>query len=98
MEQIGLALSLYSWIALAFIVVLVYHIARFYQQKSGERSHYRWFLVPAGLFTASGVVCVLPGGCRDVLFNVSNALLLVGGVVLIALSRSLFVIMTGGRK
>ncbi len=97
MEKIGLALSLYSWVALAFIVILMFLIARFYQQKSGFRSYYRLFLVPATLFVLSGLIYVFSRGSRVVGFC-SDALLLVGGIILIFLSRSLFVRMTGGRQ
>jgi len=97
MNIIGLALSLYSWFLLAFIVMLMFLIARFYQQKSGFLSHYRLFLVPAVLFVLIALTDVLPHASR-VVGLLAEALLLAGGIFLIVLSRMLFVSMTGGRK
>jgi hypothetical protein len=97
MNMIGLALSLYSWFVLAFIVMLMFLIARFYQQKSGLLSHYRLFLVPAALFVLIALTDVLPRDSR-VVGLLAESLLLAGGIFLIVLSRTLFVIMTGGRK
>jgi hypothetical protein len=97
MNLVGLALSLYSWLVLAFIVMLMFLIARFYQEKSGFLSHYRLFLVPALLFILIALTDVLPRGSR-VVGLLAELLLLIGGIILIVLSRTLFVIMTGGRK
>lgn len=97
MDKIGLVLSLYSWVALAFIVILMFLIARFYQQKSGFRSHYQLFLVPAALFVLSGLLYVFSQGSGGVRLC-ADALLLIAGIILIFLSRSLFVKMTGGRR
>jgi hypothetical protein len=82
---------------LAFIVVLMFLIARFYQQKSGFSSHYRLFLLPAFLFVLSGVLYLLPRESRVVGLG-ADLSLLVGGITLILLSRTLFVRMTGGKR
>jgi hypothetical protein len=97
MDKIGALLGLYSWVALAFVVTLMFLIARFYQQKSGFCSHYRLFLIPAALFLFSGVMYLVPRGSR-IVGLVADTLLLVGGLMLILVSRSLFVRMTGGRR
>ncbi len=46
-------LSLYTWFALAALLLIALLIARFYQQFSGEKTHFRWFFVPIVLFGAS---------------------------------------------
>lgn len=102
---IGSILVVYSWITAALMTLSLYLIGRFYQMRYGQRSYYRFFLVPAILFLAAGV--------WDAFFAneyTDNAMLdfvgawgpdllwLVGGVVLIFLSYSLYRTMMGGRR
>lgn len=93
MENLTAILYLYSWLAFAFVLVLLFLIARFYEQKSGRRSHYHLFLVPPVAFLLAALLDRTMSDCSPV----TDGLMLVAGLLLIALSWRLLVVMTGGR-
>jgi Ca2+/H+ antiporter len=47
---LGQLLSLYTWFVLAALLLITLLIARFYQQFSGEKTHFRWLVLPILLF------------------------------------------------
>jgi hypothetical protein len=97
MREIGLILNVYSWLAIAAVLMMMFLIARFYEQKSRQRSHYRLFAVPAALFIVAAV-CPVLFGSSPVARLLAYGLLWIGGGTLIYLSRWFFKVMTGGRK
>ncbi len=86
-------LTLYSWLAIGALVGMLALIARFYQLRSGERSHYRLFLIPLALLVVGGVLQALwgefPAGSPA-----SEALLCLGGSGLLGLGYLLLQLMT----
>jgi hypothetical protein len=97
MISINLVLMTYSWVIIAILLFFLFLIARFYERKAHQRSHYQLFLFPLVLFLlatlrydflfASSFVGDLLG---DILFSA-------GGVATIILGYHLLNLMTGGR-
>jgi hypothetical protein len=88
-------LTLYSWFPFAGLIVFLLLIARFYQKFSGERTHFRWFVLPAVLFGAAVVrYSSINQVTGDWFGDLSMA---VGGIILIVLSVRLVIGMTAGR-
>ncbi|MGQ9585076.1 MAG: hypothetical protein ACUVXG_06700 [Anaerolineae bacterium] len=86
-----------AWIAATALVFCLYMIARFFQQKSGERSYYQLFLVPLGLYLVTAFRCVVSDA--DFAVNLpSDALLFLAGASTVTLGSYLYNLMTGGRK
>jgi uncharacterized membrane protein YdcZ (DUF606 family) len=95
LETVSRFLLLYGAFITGAVLVFMYLIARFYQRNTGDRTHYRWFLLP--------VLC----GAVALIHNASNSrpqgdwlshgLWIVGGVSLLALSLHLHRVMTQGR-
>lgn len=84
------------WGMVAFLLMILFAIARFYQITSGQRSHYRWFLAPMALLSAGAVRYAMLGDFRgDAL---GDGLMAAGGSVLIVLAVWLLRLMTGGRR
>ena len=85
-------LILYDWFLLVVLIVFLLLIARFYQRFSGEKTHFRLFLIPIMLF---GVQAVRQTNfARD---DVGNILAAVAGIMLIILCIFLYWRMTAGR-
>jgi len=83
---------LYGWFLLVGLIVFLMLIARFYQRFSGEKTHFRLYLLPMLLFGAQAVRQTnFP---HDALGNLFAA---VGGAILLALSIFLYWRMTAGR-
>ena len=89
-------LTLYVWVAVGVLIVVLNRIARFYQITSGRRSYYQLFWAP--------LVCLSLGALRyatqgtlagDVL---GDGLMLIGGALLIGLGYYLLKLMTGSRS
>ena len=77
-------LALYTWFPLAGLIIFLLLIARFYQKFSGERTHYRWFVLPVILF---GAAVVRYSTINQVTGDwLGDLLLAVGGLALIVLS------------
>ena len=88
--------TLVFWGIVAFLLVILFAIARFYQITSGRRSHYRWFLAPTVLLSASALRYATLGDFRgDAL---GDSLMVAGGGVLIVLALWLLRLMTEGRR
>lgn len=89
-------LMLYAWFPLAALITIMLMIARFYESFSGERSYFRWYLLPIVLFAGGAVryssINMLSG---DLL---GDSLMAMGGLILLVLSAHLYHLMTSGRK
>jgi len=96
MELLDELLMLYTLLAIGALVGMLALIARFYQLRSGERSRYRLFLVPLGLFALGGLYQALtiriPGDDP-----VDDALLFLGGASLFGLCYLVLHLMTRRR-
>jgi hypothetical protein len=89
-------LILYTWFLLAAFIFLFLLIARFYQNFSGENTHFRLFIVPIILFGAAAVrYTSIKQVTRDPLADLLSA---AAGFTLLVLSISLYRWMTGGRE
>ncbi|MEZ4670529.1 MAG: hypothetical protein R3E39_21690 [Anaerolineae bacterium] len=88
-------LTLYTWFPLAFVLVFLLLIARFYQRFSSTRTYYEWFALPLFLFGAAAMryssVDQLAGDW------IGDVLLGGGGIMLLALSLFLYYRMTRSR-
>ena len=97
MTSINLVLMTYSWVIIAILLFFLFLIARFYERKAHQRSHYQLFLLPLVLF--------LLGTLRyDFLFAgdfvgdlLGDTLFFTGGVASAILGYHLLNLMTGGR-
>lgn len=97
MVVINLILMTYSWVTIAILLFFLFLIARFYERKAHQKSHYQLFLFPLVLF--------LLGTLRyDFLFAgnfvgdpFGDTLFFAGGVATTILSYHLLNLMTGGR-
>lgn len=89
-------LYLYSWFPLAALIVMVLLIARFYQNFSGERTYFSFYVIPLVLFGASAVrYASLNQVAGDMFADVLSG---AAGIVLLYLSLLLFRLMMTGRK
>ena len=97
MTGINLVLMTYSWVIMAILLFFLFLIARFYERKAHQRSHYQLFLLPLILF--------LLGTLRyDFLFVgnfvgdlLGDTLFFAGGVAAAILGYHLLNLRTGGR-
>ena len=88
-------LLIYSWFPLAAIIAILLLIARFYQQFSGERTFYLFYVVPLVLFGMGAVrYASLDMVAGDPLGDLLSGL---AGAILVALSLWLYLRMTTGR-
>jgi hypothetical protein len=94
MELFHQIATIYAWGAITILLLFLYLIARFYEHKAGQRSHYSLFLVPTGLF--------LFGAMRYAFFAADfvgdpagDAALFAGGTALFLLGHFLLDLMTG---
>ena len=89
-------LILYLWFPLAALLFFLLLIARFYQKFSGERTFFRFFLVPVVLF---GGAVVRYASIDQVIGDpVGDLLLAVAGVVLVGLCFTLYRLMIVQQK
>jgi hypothetical protein len=89
-------LWLYAWFPLATIIFLMLLIARFYENFSGDRTYYTFYLIPLVLFGGSAVRYASINSISGDLFG--DIMSAAAGVVLITLSLFLFRLMVAGRK
>lgn len=47
-------LTIYNWIAVSLLIFCLLLIARFYQEKSRQKSYYQIYLLPIALFVVTG--------------------------------------------
>ena len=90
------ALIIYTWIIICIHLFFLYAIARFYEEKSGQRSYYALFLVPIGLFVASAVIYSFPEPNITGTFW-GDLTRFIGGIVLGGTGYFLLRLMVGGR-
>ena len=91
------ALTLYNWGVVAVLLIFQFLIARFYDKKSGQRTYYALFLVPALLFLVAAARYAFWVG--DLAGDVwSDSLLFFGGGILVTLSAFLSRLMMGGER
>ncbi len=90
-------LMAWSWVAATAVLFCLYMIARFFQQKAGQRSYYELFLIPLVLYLFASFRCLLPGSdyATD---EMANVLLFLAGSGTLALGNYLLNLMTGGRR
>jgi len=97
MKIVNSVLTLYNWGAVAVLLIFQFLIARFYEKKSGQRSYYAVFVIPAVLFLVASARYAF--WVNDLAGDVwGDSLLFVGGGILITLSALLFRLMMGGRR
>ena len=97
MEILNRVLTIYNWGIVVILLIFQFLIARFYEKKSGQRSYYALFLIPALLFLIASLryafgVCDLAGDVWG------DGLLFMGGGILVVLSTLLFRLMMGGKN
>jgi hypothetical protein len=88
-------LVLYTWFPLAALLFFLMLIGRFYERFSGQRTRFRWFVLPILLFGAAAVRYASSGRLTSDLLG--DVLAAAGGVILIYLSISLYHLMTTNR-
>jgi UDP-N-acetylmuramyl pentapeptide phosphotransferase/UDP-N-acetylglucosamine-1-phosphate transferase len=88
-------LLLATWFIQTAVVFVLLLIARFYQRFSGERTRFRWYLLPIALYGAGAVHTA--NTLHSGIDGLSAALLGSAGVTLGALSLRLYRQMTIGR-
>lgn len=103
-EILSSALTIYSWIIAAILILFLFLIGRFYELRFGQKSYHQLLLLPLFFFVLSAVWDVFvsneytgnPG--LDFVGSLwSDLLLFVAGLGLIVLCYSLFRLMMGGR-
>jgi hypothetical protein len=89
-------LTLYIWVGVAALLMLLYRIAHFYQVTTGLRSRYRFFLVPVFMFSA-GMLRYLTTNIKVAGDILGDLLFFLGGISLSLIGYFLLKLMTGGR-
>ena len=89
--------TIYVWGRVCILLFFLYAIARFYEEKSGRRSHYMLFLIPIVLFAIAAIRYALLGSgiTGDFLGDLMRC---IGGVVLGGTGIFLLGLMIGGRS
>lgn len=89
------ALTIFSWFAITILLILLLLIARFYQNVSGERTHFWVFSLPVVVFGLAAArysfVDQLNGDA------LGDVLWLLGGLLLAGMCIYLYNVMTAGR-
>lgn len=88
-------LTLYLWFPLAFVLVFLLLIARFYQRFASERTFFQWFAVPILMYGMAIMRYASIGQLAGDGFG--DALMGMAGVVLLTLSLFLYYRMTQNR-
>lgn len=89
-------MALCTWGGVGLLIVLLYQIARFYQITAGERSHYRWFILPLVLFVLAGIRYAWIADFAGDFWG--DGLLFLAGSSLFVLGYHLLNLMMGGRQ
>jgi len=88
-------LTLYVWFPLAFVLVFLLLIARFYQRFASERTFFEWFAVPILFF---GAAVMRYASIGQIAGDLPGDLLMgVAGMTLLSLSVFLYYRMTQNR-
>jgi hypothetical protein len=90
-------LTLFIWIGIGVLLLLINRIARFYELTTGVRSYHRLFFVPILLLIAGAAryLMIDTGFAGDV---VGDILFFTGGACLAFIGYFLLKLMTGGRS
>jgi hypothetical protein len=96
-EILDSILTLYAWFIALLLMVILCLIARFYQLKSGQRSYFQLFMVPALLFLGAGIRYAI-GANVWIGDQAADALLFLAGILTVWLGGYLLRIMLGGRR
>ena len=97
MVSINLVLMTYSWVIIAILLFFLFLIARFYERKAHQRSHYQLFLLSSALFLLGTLRYVFLFADNFVGDLLGDTLFFAGGVATIILGYRLLNLMTGGR-
>ena len=98
MQTLESILILSAWIASTALVVAIFLIARFYELKSGECTHYKMFIAPAVFFFIAGIRSAFFARADWVGDYAANLLFLCGSVVVFILGNRLLKLMTGRQR
>jgi len=90
-------LTLYTWVGIVALLLLLYRIGHFYQVTTHVQSHYRLFLLPMALFFA-GMLRYLAVDIQVAGDEVGDLLFFLGGVSLSLIGYFLLKLMTGGGR
>lgn len=96
MENAIRVVAAITWAGVGFLVLMLWRIARFYEQSSGKPA-YAYLFIPPLLFLLGGAACYIVLDVDFVGHNVADALLIVGGVLLSLATILLGQIMVGER-
>jgi hypothetical protein len=97
MTDLNLVLMTYSWGIIAILLFFLFLIARFYERKAQQNSHYQLFLLPLVLFLLATLRYDFLSADNFVGDSLGDTLFLAGGVATTILSYHLLNLMTGGR-
>ncbi len=95
LNAVNYLLTFYIWGGVGLLVIVLYHVGRFYQINAEESSHYRWFLVPFALFILAAIRYAHVGDFAG--DPMGDILLLLAGSSLFLLGFHLLNLMMGGR-
>jgi len=87
----------YSWVIIAILLFFLFLIARFYERKAHQRSHYQLFLLPLVLFLLATLRYDFVFAGKFVGDQLGDTLFFAGGMATIVLGYRLLNLMTGGR-
>jgi hypothetical protein len=97
MTMIKLVLMTYSWVIIAILLFFLFLIARFYERKAHQRSHYQLFLLPLVLFLLGTLRYDSLHAGNFVGDMLGDIFFFVGGITAAILGYHLLNLMTGGR-
>ena len=90
-------LIIYTWAAICVIILFLFAIARFYEEKSGRRSYYSLFFIPVILFSIAAIIFVFPKpGITGHIW--ADLMRFLGGIILGVAGFRLLNLMIGGRS
>lgn len=97
-ELVNSASIIYTWAVVCILVFFLFAIARFYEQKSGRRSYYQFFIIPIGLFAIAALKYAIPPG-RNIIGDFwGDGLRFIAGLILGVAGFLLLKLMMGGRS
>ena len=97
MIGINLVLMTYSWVMIVILLFFLLLIARFYERKAHQKSHYQLFLLPLVLFLLGALRYDFLLASNFVGDPLGDTLFFAGGVATAILGYHILNLMTGGR-
>jgi len=95
-ELISSVLTVYIWVVVCLLLLFLFAIAKFYEEKSGQRSYYQLFLIPVALFAFAAARYAMVGS--NIVGDFWGDLLrCIGGIALGVTGFFLLRLMIGGR-